>query len=77
MPSAMPEELAFAVIETVNAGARLIILSAAVERPSTKGEHELEEAFKLCRHAQRNPWDFALRRNVVRYVSQQDTQCEE
>jgi subtilisin family serine protease len=44
MPSAMPEELASAIIETVNAGARLINLSAALARPSPKGEHELEEA---------------------------------
>ena len=44
MPSAMPEQLASAIIETVNAGARLINLSAALARPSPKGEHELEEA---------------------------------
>jgi subtilisin family serine protease len=44
MPSAKPEELASAIIETVNAGARLINLSAALARPSPKGEHELEEA---------------------------------
>jgi subtilisin family serine protease len=44
MPSAMPEELASAIIETINAGARLINLSAALARPSPKGERELEEA---------------------------------
>jgi len=44
MPSAMPEELASAIVETVNAGARLINLSAPLARSSPKGEHELEEA---------------------------------
>jgi subtilisin family serine protease len=53
MPNAMPEELALAIIETVNAGARLINLSAALARPSPKGEHELEEAlgYAAKRHA--------------------------
>jgi subtilisin family serine protease len=54
MPSAMPEELASAIIETVNAGARVINLSAAVARPSAKGERELEEAL-----------NYAAKRNVI------------
>jgi subtilisin family serine protease len=43
-PSAVPEELASAIIESVNAGARLINLSVALAQPATKGERELEEA---------------------------------
>jgi subtilisin family serine protease len=48
MPSAMPEELASAIIETVNAGARVINLSAALARSSPKGERELEEALNYA-----------------------------
>jgi subtilisin family serine protease len=48
MPSAMPEELASAIIETVNAGARLINLSAAIARPSAKSTRELEEALNYA-----------------------------
>jgi len=48
MPKAMPEELASAMIETVNAGARLINLSASLARPSPAGEHELEEALNYA-----------------------------
>lgn len=44
MPSAAPQELAEAIIETVDAGARLINLSAALLQPSLKDERELEEA---------------------------------
>jgi subtilisin family serine protease len=43
-PSAKPEELASAIVETVNAGARVINLSAALSHPSAKGEHELQDA---------------------------------
>ena len=48
MPSAMPEELAAAIIEVVNAGVRLINLSAALAQPSSKGERELEEALSYA-----------------------------
>jgi subtilisin family serine protease len=58
MPSAKPEELASAVIETVNAGARLMNLSAALAQPSAKGERELEEAL-----------DYAAKRNVILVVA--------
>jgi subtilisin family serine protease len=58
MPSAKPEELASAIIDTVNAGSRLINLSAAVAQPSAKGEHELEEAL-----------NYAARRNVIVVVA--------
>lgn len=54
MPSATPQELAEAIIETINAGARVINLSAALAQPSSKGERELEEAL-----------DYAARRGVI------------
>ena len=54
MPSATPEELAEAIIETINAGARVINLSAALAQPSSKGERKLEEAL-----------DYAARRGVI------------
>jgi subtilisin family serine protease len=54
MPSARPEELAAAIIGTIEAGARVINLSAALVRPSAKGEHELQGAL-----------DFAMKRGVI------------
>jgi subtilisin family serine protease len=44
MPSASPEELADAIIDGVEAGAKVINLSAALVQPSLKGEHKLEQA---------------------------------
>jgi subtilisin family serine protease len=44
MPSATPEELATAIIDCVDAGAKVINLSAALAQPSAKGEGRLEEA---------------------------------
>jgi len=44
MPSATPQELAAAIIECIDAGARVINLSLALAHPSTKGEQALEEA---------------------------------
>ena len=44
MPSATPGELAAAVVDTVQAGARVINLSAAPAQPSSRGGRELEEA---------------------------------
>ncbi len=44
MPSATPQELAVAIIECIDAGARVINLSLAIAQPSTKGEKALEEA---------------------------------
>jgi subtilisin family serine protease len=44
MPSATPQELAAALIARIDAGARVINLSLAIARPSTKGEEPLEEA---------------------------------
>jgi len=54
MPSATPDELAEAIIDCINAGARVINLSAALAQPSTKGERELEQAL-----------DYAARRGVI------------
>jgi subtilisin family serine protease len=44
MPSATPLELAAAIIECIDIGARVINLSLALAQPSTKGEQALEEA---------------------------------
>lgn len=54
MPSATPQELAKAIFECINAGARVINLSLALAQPSIKGEQALEEAL-----------DLALRRGVL------------
>ena len=54
MPSATPEELASAIIECIDAGAHVINLSAALTRPSLKGERRLEDAL-----------DYAARRGVI------------
>jgi subtilisin family serine protease len=45
MPSATPQELAAAVIECIDAGARVINLSLALAQPFTKGDQSLEQAF--------------------------------
>jgi len=44
MPSATPLELAAAITECLEAGARVINLSLALAQPSTRGEQALEEA---------------------------------
>jgi subtilisin family serine protease len=44
MPSATPQELAAAIVECIDARARVINLSLALAQPSTKGEQSLEEA---------------------------------
>jgi subtilisin family serine protease len=43
MPSATPEELAAAILECIEAGARVLNLSVAVISPSGKSERTLEE----------------------------------
>lgn len=48
MPSATPAELAEAIIDAVNAGARVINLSAALAQPSSRGERDLEQALNLA-----------------------------
>lgn len=54
MPSADPGELATAIIDSVDASARLINLSAALIHPSPKGERKLQRAL-----------DYATRRGVL------------
>ena len=54
MPSATPQELADAIIECIDAGARVINLSLALAQPFAKEEEYLREAL-----------DQAVRRNVV------------
>jgi subtilisin family serine protease len=44
MPSAKPEELARAILECIDAGARVLNVSAAIAQPTIKGEHALEAA---------------------------------
>src|SRR5574340_886803 len=53
-PSATPEELAAAILECIDAGARIINLSLAVTRSSPKGERALKLAL-----------DHAARRGVM------------
>ena|ERR1035438_6267332 len=43
-PSATPEELAGAIVESVNAGVRLMNLSAALTHSSSRGEQALRQA---------------------------------
>jgi subtilisin family serine protease len=54
MPSASAGELADAIIDVINAGARVINLSVALQGPSPGGGNSLQQAL-----------DFALRRGVV------------
>ena len=54
MPSATPQELASAIRETIEAGARILNLSAALSQPSVKGEGELQSAL-----------DYAVQRAVI------------
>jgi subtilisin family serine protease len=54
MPSATPQELGAAIIECIDAGARVINLSLALAQPSIKGERALEEALNQ-----------AIRRGVI------------
>ncbi len=44
MPSATSEELAIAIMECIESGARVINLSVALAQPSLRGERKLEEA---------------------------------
>ena len=54
MPSATAEELAAAILECIDAGARILNLSLGLARPSAKGEQALQGAL-----------DQALRRGVI------------
>jgi len=44
MPSAPPEELAEGIVDSINAGARVLNISAAIQQPSLKSERVLEDA---------------------------------
>lgn len=48
MPSATQQELAAAVVECVEAGARVVNLSLALAQPSAKGEQALMDALNLA-----------------------------
>jgi subtilisin family serine protease len=54
MPRAAPEELAEAIVSCVQAGARVLNMSAALAQPSSKAERELEQAL-----------DYATRRGAL------------
>lgn len=54
MPSATPAELATAILDCVDANANVVNLSAALAKPSAKGERQLEEAL-----------DYSAKRGVV------------
>jgi subtilisin family serine protease len=54
IPGATPQELASAIVETIDSGARIINLSAALAQPSVKGEGELQSAL-----------DYAAQRAVI------------
>ena len=54
MPSATPHELAEAIIDSVDAGARVLNLSAALAEPSSNGERNLTQAL-----------DYAASREVI------------
>jgi subtilisin family serine protease len=54
MPSAAPQELASAIVETTDAGARILNLSASLVQLSVKGQGELQSAL-----------DYAAQRGVI------------
>lgn len=54
IPSATPADLAAAIIESIDAGARILNMSVAIAQPSSQGERELQEAL-----------DYALKRGVI------------
>ena len=48
MPSATPEELAQAIVDSVDAGARIVNLSSALAQSSANGERELEQSLSYA-----------------------------
>jgi subtilisin family serine protease len=50
MPSATPEELATAIIDSVNSGAHVINLSSALVQPSSAAEGQLKRALDYAAH---------------------------
>lgn len=51
IPTTAPEELATAIIETIDAGVHVMNLSIALAQPSIRREHELEEALDYAAKA--------------------------
>jgi subtilisin family serine protease len=54
MPSATPAELSAAIVECIEAGARVLNMSVAIVQSSSQGERELQEAL-----------DYAAKRGVI------------
>jgi subtilisin family serine protease len=54
IPTTTPANLAKAIVESVDAGARILNMSVGIAQPSPQGEPELQEAL-----------DYALRRGVI------------
>jgi subtilisin family serine protease len=54
IPSTTPEELATAIVESIDAGARVLNMSVALAQPSSRGQQKLEEAL-----------DYAVKRGVI------------
>lgn len=65
MPSAMPSELAAAIIECIDAGARVINLSLALTQPSTKGSSPWKKRSARLSGAVSSWW----RRRVIKALS--------
>jgi subtilisin family serine protease len=53
VPSATPQELASAIVETIDAGARILNLSAALAQPSVKRRRRIAVCSGLCGAARR------------------------
>lgn len=58
LPSATPQELATAILEAIEAGARVLNLSAALLPPSSRGDRDLQLAL-----------DYAAQREVITVVA--------
>jgi subtilisin family serine protease len=54
IPSATPADLAKAIVESIDSGARILNMSVGIAQPSPQGEPELQEAL-----------DYALHRGVI------------
>lgn len=54
MPSATPEELAAAIVESIDAGARVLNMSVALAQPSSRGQRGVEESL-----------DYAVKRGAI------------
>jgi subtilisin family serine protease len=58
VPTATPADLAAAIIESIDAGARVLNMSVAIAQPSSRGELDLQEAL-----------NYALQRGVIAVVA--------